>query len=318
LKISVEVEPPHGIFTSEKQSNKTIEDEINEYLPYVELISVTNRPVFGLSAITMAKRIQKHILMLNKTMRISLHLTTRLSHFDTFRTILDAERMGLSDLLPVLGDPRGPKDENYFDNGFDILGFTAYLKTGKTNQLSEKYQLLLQQGKLVPPIDNAKYKVGSVIDLNPVKVLKNGKKINIREKQIQFAKKKEELGAEYLISQAIYDPQYYLDFISESDINIPIAVGILPARNRLIDLFGIPINPLYKTQLRSQFTSKEEKIMGNKITMEVVNQLKDEGVKWIHIYSISDPLNFKQILGIEDIIQSQDRTNYQGINQIQD
>ena len=175
MKASVEIEPPTGVYTSIEERDSSIEDEIVEYIGHVEMLSITNRSVFGLSAVTMAKRVYRHIEKIApKPFRVSLHLTTRLSHHDLFRNVLDAHRIGLSDLLPILGDPRGPRDLNYFENGFDILAFTAYLKSGNTNLLTSKYLEMLDNGQLVEPIKSADFAIGSVINVNPVKVISSG------------------------------------------------------------------------------------------------------------------------------------------------
>ncbi|MHA2251756.1 MAG: methylenetetrahydrofolate reductase [Candidatus Kariarchaeaceae archaeon] len=311
MRFSVEIEPPSGVYTSIEERDISIEEEITEYLHNVEMLSITNRPVFGLSAITMAKRVFRFANKYSDRMRVSLHLTTRLSHHDLFRNILDAHRMGLSDLLPILGDPRGPLDANYFENGYDILGFVSYLKSGNRKYLSPKYLRLLDSGLLVKAISGAKFNIGSVVDLNPVKVINGGETIDIREQQIAIAGKKARYGAEYLISQGIFDAQHYFDFIDQSELKIPIIPGLLPARSRLIETFGIPLSPLSKQTLRAQLTTKDEISIGNQMTKQVFLDLEEGGCKWVHIYSIGNPNNFKEIIGIEDLSQSQYRLNFE-------
>lgn len=294
--ISVELEPPRGTYEINQERNLSIEKELDEYSNKVDLVSITNRPVFGLSAITMAKRVQNYLQKISdNSPRVSVHLTTRLSHFDLFRAVLDAHRMGLTDILPLLGDPRGPRDHNYFDNGIDIIGFISYLRWGKKNFLSNKYRLLLDKGQLVNPIPNAKFSIGSVVDVNPYKIRKDNQQFPIRDKQIKFARMKESHGVEYLISQGIYDSKYYFDFIDNSDLSIPVIPGIIPARLRLINQFGIPIDTLKKSRLRSAFTTKEEYEIGNKIGAEVYQELIEGGCKKVHIYSLGNFNNFNEI-----------------------
>ena len=119
------------------------------------------------------------------------------------------------------------------------------------------------------------------------------------DKQIKYARKKEELGAEYLISQAIYDADYYFDFLEKADLSIPILAGIMPARLRLINAFGLPISHLKKQELRAQFTTDEEKSKGNKIAAKVYQDLIDRGCDKIHIYSIGKTRNFEDVTGLE-------------------
>lgn len=295
LSLSVELEPPKGIHDINAERTHTIENEIDAYLPYVEMVSITNRPVFGLSAITFGKQIFNYVYPKKKT-RVCIHLTTRLSHYDLFRSVLDAQRIGLTDVMPILGDPRGPKDPSYFDDGFEIIGFTSYLKYGDTKYLSKRYQEMLQRGQLVEPIKNPTFSIGSVIDVNRYKLLPNKKEVDIREKQIRFAQKKEEMGAEYLVSQGLYNPQDYFEFVDEAKLGIPIIAGILPARVRLLDMFGMVIDPLDKQRLRAQFTSIEEREEGNKIAKRVYNELLDGGCNKFHIYSLGNSENFLSIV----------------------
>jgi len=300
MGLSVEIEPPQGAFLKIDEQDNPIYQEVVNYVDFVDMISITNRPVFGLSPLTLASQVQKLVNSITqRDIRVNLHLTTRLSHFDTFKTVLDAERVGLSDLLPILGDPRGPKNPSYFKNGFDILGFVSYLKTGNQATLTERYEEMVDTGALVGPIRDASFNVGTVVDVNPTKLLPNGKTIDIRDRQIRFAQKKERLGAEYLISQAIYDPDYYFDFLEQADLDIPILAGIMPARLKLIKTFGLPISDLRKQNLRAQFTTEEEKQIGNGIAAEVYQDLIERGCEYIHVYSIGNSTNFSDITGVE-------------------
>ncbi|MCH8907693.1 MAG: methylenetetrahydrofolate reductase [Candidatus Heimdallarchaeota archaeon] len=302
LKLSVELEPPNADLLLYSTNKPSLATELDGYRDLVSMISITNRPVFGLSPVTMAKRVKDVVTNgHSKPSRICVHLTTRLSHFDFYKTILDAHRMKLHDILPILGDPRGPKDDNYFSNGYEILGFTSYLKSGNTEVLSTKYQKMLKENRLVNAIPDAKYKVGSVIDLNPYKISTNGAKIKIGLKQIASAQLKENLGAEYLISQGIYDAKYYFDFIENADLQIPIIPGVMPARLRLIEKFGIPIAPLKKQMLRAALTTKDEKIEGNRIAKEVLMDLQDGGAQYAHIYSLGRVDNFYEITGLSRV-----------------
>jgi len=311
MTLSVEIEPPQGAFLKIDEKDTSIYNEVTNYADLVDMISITNRPVFGLSPLTLASQVQKLVQQITPhEVRINLHLTTRLSHFDTFKSVLDAQRIGLSDLLPILGDPRGPADPNYFSNGFDILGFVSYLKTGDKNTLTSKYREMVDQGTLIGPIRDANYNIGTVVDVNPTKIFKSRKEVDIREKQIKFAKRKEKLGAEYLISQAIFDAEYYFDFVEEADLGIPILAGVMPARLRLLNAFGLPISHLKKQKLRAQFTTSEEKIVGNKIAAEVYSDLVDKGCQDLHIYSIGQPKNFEAITGFE--LQNESNQNKMG------
>lgn len=302
MNLSVEVEPPKGVFQTLDQRESKIHQEIRDYaiLDEISMISITNRPVFGLSPLTLASQIHKMATKTSKALvRVNLHLTTRLSHFDTFKYVLDAQRIGLSDILPILGDPRGPLDPNYFKNGFDLLGFVSFLKSGNTDSLSEKYRNMVERNELSGPIKDASFNIGTVVDVNKIKHMRNGKTIDIREKEIRFARRKEQLGAEYLISQAAFDAKDYFSFVDEADLNIPILAGVMPARLKLLNAFGIPISDLQKQSLRAQMTTDEEKKLGNTYATQIYRELLDGGCDDIHIYTIGNSSNFTAITGIE-------------------
>lgn len=296
--LSVEIEPPAGSLSFIMDPDRFIEMELRNYVDHVDLLSITNRSVWRISSMTMAKKVQKiSQKIFKKRVDTILHLTTRTSMFDTYKHVLDAHQIGIKSLLPILGDPRGPKIPGYFRDGFEILSFVAYLTQGRVEFLTSDLKKLWEKGEFPEPLPHAKFSVGSVIDPNPHKFL-HDKKIEIRTRQLQSAVKKKQHGAEFFLSQAIYNPDYYFEFIDNLDIEIPIAAGILPARLRLIKLFGLPCPGEYRQRLKMQPSVKEEVMEGNRIAAEIFLDLKERGCKWIHIYTIGNSKNFKAITDI--------------------
>ncbi len=296
-QLSVEIEPPKGSVSFIINRDLLIEKEIRHYADRVNSISITNRTVWGLSPVTTAKKALNLIHKLfSKPADVILHLTTRSSIHDTYKQVLDAHFIGITHLLPILGDPRGPKTEGFFSNGLEILGFISYLARGNVEHLSERFQKEWENERLPEPIPHSKFVVGTVLDPNPYIVIKNKKK-EIRKRQLTLTRKKVACGAEFFISQAIFNADHYFSFLDELDENIQLAAGVMPARLSLIKRFGIPIDQKYEELLRSQVSKKDEMVVGNKIAAQVHADLRERGCKWIHVYSLGNPANFDAIVG---------------------
>ncbi len=294
--LSVEIEPPKGSVSFIINRNLLIEKEIRHYANRVDCISITNRSVWGLSPVTTAKKALNLIRkFFSKPADVVLHLTTRSSIHDTYKQVLDAHFIGLSHLLPILGDPRGPQTDGFFANGLELLGFISYLSKGKIEFLSERFEKEWELGQLPEPIPNAKFVVGTVLDPNP-HVFVNGVRKEIRKKQLTLTRKKLFRGAEFFISQAIFDADYYFSFLDELDQNIQLAAGVMPARLNLIKRFGLPISQKYEKLLKSQTSRESELAMGNKIAAQVYRDLRERGCQWIHVYSLGNPSNFDEIV----------------------
>jgi 5,10-methylenetetrahydrofolate reductase len=305
MNFSVELEPPN-IRSDLYQYQKSIQEETLRYAPYIKSISITNRPVFGLNPSSTAKIVRDTVQENNfKEIKVNLHITTRHCLFDVFREVFDAHRFGIDEVMPILGDPRGPKENMYFENGFDILGFVSYLRNGDKSYLKEKYLTLAENGGIREALEGVEFSIPTVINPNPyLKFYDSLKQVSIREKELKFALKKEQLGADYLISQAIFDPDYYFSFLEETSTKIPIIPSVLPARLQLIKQFNLPCPKRYINRLKDADTKQSERLIGNTISNEIVQDLNDRGIKDVHIFSIGNPDNFFDVIGLTDEFES--------------
>ncbi|MFX0049670.1 MAG: methylenetetrahydrofolate reductase [Candidatus Hermodarchaeota archaeon] len=292
LNLSVEVEPPRihsRILEQAEIFNFT--DAIRQMAPFVELISVTNRPTFRMSSISTMKLI---LSVLRDTHQASctfpvLHLTTRLSIHDTYNELLDARRLGIEYLLPVLGDPRGPKAVRFFNNSIDIL---AFIKGITDPQFYSSHSLHCQSitKSNADPIDDAIFEVGSIIDPNEYIITQNNKKIRIRENQMNLFEKRVLLGSDFFITQAIFDPFQALNFLDEIETkNKPIGIGIIPPTFTIANQIGVPLPREIVTQLKSRTSKKEQFQLALQIAHETYSTLRENGIKWIHVYSLGKP-----------------------------
>jgi 5,10-methylenetetrahydrofolate reductase len=299
-RLSVEVEPPRIHSRLLEQSEiLNFTDSIRQMAPVVDLISVTNRPTFRMSSISTMKLILSVLRdnrLAGKTFPI-LHLTTRLSIHDTYNELLDARRLGIEFLLPVLGDPRGPKAERFFKNSIDILAFIK----GVTN--SELYSShCLHNPSIVESdvqtIDDAVFQVGNIIDPNDYKQVRIDKRKNIREIQLKLYQKRLLLGTDFFISQAVFDPSQALSFLDEiEDKRTPIGIGVIPPTFTIAQQIGVPIPDEIVKRLRTQTSRKKQFQEALQIASETYSTLRENGIQWIHVYCLGRPSVFFSIIG---------------------
>jgi len=318
LYLSIEVEPPciHSR-TLEQTEIFNFTDAIRQMAPFVELISVTNRPTFRMSSISTMKLI---LSVLRDSRQASstfpvLHLTTRLSIHDTYNELLDARRLGIEYLLPVLGDPRGPKTVRFFKDSVDILAFIK----GITNPQFYSSHSLHSQSIVetnAEPMEDAIFQVGSIIDLNEYKITQNLKRIRIRENQIDLFEKRVLLGSDFFITQAVFDPFQALSFLDEIETNnTPIGIGIIPPTFTIANQIGVPLPQEIVSRLKTKTSKKEQFQLALQIAHETYSTLRENGIKWIHVYSLGRPSVLFSIVGkIPEGPMGVSGTQIQGIN----
>lgn len=115
------------------------------------------------------------------------------------------------------------------------------------------------------------------------------------DKQIEYLAKKVDEGAEYAITQMIFDsPDYfnYLDKCKESGINIPIIPGIRPIVNKSQcefseKFFGLTVPNKLKNavSVNDQAIAREH---GLKYAIGLCDELKSNGAPGIHLFVIND------------------------------
>ena len=115
------------------------------------------------------------------------------------------------------------------------------------------------------------------------------------EQDIQWLKRKQELGAQYAITQLFYDNQRYYDFVAmarERGVTIPIIPGIKPFA-KLSQLTVVPKTfhcdiPQELAGLAALCTTDEEaKQLGIEWTTRQVRDLYAHGVNNVHFYTMS-------------------------------
>lgn len=317
--LSVELEPPE-LYHPEIPLQSLVDrylKKIADLGDFTDWISITNRHIYNMSSLTACNKALKILKKTNRLdVKLAMHLTTRLDVIDTYKQALDAQQAGLKYLMPLLGDPRGPRSPGYFDNSLDLLRFVSYLTTGKKeyiDQLGSRFHdLFIDSNDTLPKRNNFKdnfFNLGTVFDPNPERIIQ-GKNISIRDSEIKVFPKKIKAGANYFMTQAVFSANHYFDFLDQlGGIEKPVGVGLIPTRLGLQERIGVPLPKEYSTRLRQLHHDKKAQLKeGNIITGEILQDLIYRGSKkatWIHIYSFGSLENVYEILGPEYIDYSQ-------------
>lgn len=112
---------------------------------------------------------------------------------------------------------------------------------------------------------------------------------------IDYLKRKQDMGAEYAITQLFYDNRKYFDFVDKAQgkgITIPIIPGIKPL-NKLSQLTVVPktfhcdIPEALASEALKCATDDDARKVGTEWAMEQCRQLYENGVRNIHFYTMS-------------------------------
>lgn len=115
---------------------------------------------------------------------------------------------------------------------------------------------------------------------------------------IRHVKQKVDAGAEYLVSQMVFDNQHFYRFrerVALAGVEVPIQVGIMPVVNkrqisRIVSLCGASMPDKF-LKMMDRYEHKPEAIRDAGIAY-AVNQIVDlitQGVDGIHLYTMNDP-----------------------------
>lgn len=115
------------------------------------------------------------------------------------------------------------------------------------------------------------------------------------EMDMQYLKEKQDLGAEYAVTQLFYDNQKYFEFVEKAramGITIPIIPGIKPLA-KLSQLTMVPKTfhcdipePLAKEIVKCK-TDEDAKQLGIEWTVQQCRELYRHGISNIHFYTVS-------------------------------
>lgn len=118
-------------------------------------------------------------------------------------------------------------------------------------------------------------------------------------------KKKVDAGAEHLISQLLFDNNYFYSFLEKAriaGISVPIQAGIMPVVNkaqieRMVTLCGASLPPKF-TKMLQRFEHSPEALRdaGIAYAVDQIVDLISQGVDGIHLYTMNDAYIAKKIM----------------------
>lgn len=213
-------------------------------------------------------------------MRPLLHLTCRDRNLiGTQSHLMGLHALGINHVLAVTGDPARvgdlPSSSSVYDlNSLDLIRMTKQLNEG-----------IAFSGK--PLKEKANFIVGAALDPN-VKYL---------EKAVQRMEKKIEAGADYFMTQPVYDPEK-IEMLYEATrhLNVPIFIGIMPlvtGRNAEFlhnEVPGIRI----PDNVRKRMAGLEGE-EGRRMGVEICKELVDAAVRYFKGIYFMTPMLFSDM-----------------------
>ncbi len=125
------------------------------------------------------------------------------------------------------------------------------------------------------------------------------------EKDIENLKNKVDCGVDFLITQLFYDNELFYSFmdkIRSKGISVPVFAGIMPITNikqidRITCLSGTSL-PCEMKEILEKYKNNPEELQkaGLDFAIKQINELIDNGVEGIHIYTMNKPHVAKTIL----------------------
>ncbi len=196
--------------------------------------------------------------------------------------LIDLQFLGISNLLLLRGDKA--RDDKMFTPTPGGYAHTTEL-IGQVNRFNEGF---FDDGSPIKhPGKPFHYGVAAYPE-------KHEEAPNI-EMDMQYLKMKQDLGAEYAVTQLFYDNKAYFDFVEKAramGITIPLIPGIKPFA-KLSQITQVPKTfhcdmpqPLAEAAVRCQ-TDEDAKALGIEWTTRQCEELYAAGVRNIHFYTVS-------------------------------
>ena len=207
----------------------------------------------------------------------------------TENLLIDLDFLGINNVVALRGD--AVKSETYFSPNKDGHAYASQL----VNQISD-----LNKGKYLEELEiSTKTDFCIGVAGYPEKHMEAPS----LESDIHFLKEKIKLGADYIVTQMFFDNSKFFEFkkiCEEKGINVPIIPGIKPIStkkqlNILPHRFHCDLpEPLIKEIIKCKDNSQVKQV-GIEWCIEQSKELMDNGVPFLHYYSMGKALNIKKI-----------------------
>ena len=196
--------------------------------------------------------------------------------------LLDLQFLGIRDLLLLRGDKA--KDDSVFR---PTPGGHAHT-TDLIRQVQQFNNGFFADGT---PIKNP----GAKFDIGVACYPEKHEEAPNLERDMEYLRQKQELGAQYAVTQLFYDNEKYFSFVEKArsmGITIPIIPGIKPLA-KLSQLTVVPRTfhcdipePLAKEIVKCK-TDEDARLLGIEWTTQQCRELYEHGINDIHFYTVS-------------------------------
>jgi methylenetetrahydrofolate reductase (NADPH) len=196
--------------------------------------------------------------------------------------LLDLQFLGIRDLLLLRGDKA--KDDSVFR---PTPGGHAHT-TDLIRQVQQFNNGFFADGT---PIKNP----GTKFDIGVACYPEKHEEAPNLERDMEYLRQKQELGAQYAVTQLFYDNERYFSFVEKArsmGITIPIIPGIKPLA-KLSQLTVVPRTfhcdipePLAKEIVKCK-TDEDARLLGIEWTTQQCRELYEHGINDIHFYTVS-------------------------------
>jgi methylenetetrahydrofolate reductase (NADPH) len=196
--------------------------------------------------------------------------------------LLDLQFLGIRDLLLLRGDKA--KDDSVFR---PTPGGHAHT-TDLIRQVQQFNNGFFADGT---PIKNP----GTKFDIGVACYPEKHEEAPNLERDMEYLRQKQELGAQYAVTQLFYDNERYFSFVEKArsmGITIPIIPGIKPLA-KLSQLTVVPRTfhcdipePLAKDIVKCK-TDEDARLLGIEWTTQQCRELYEHGINDIHFYTVS-------------------------------
>jgi homocysteine S-methyltransferase len=202
--ISVEIDPPRGLSPKRILAAATLLKEAG-----VDCINVGDSP---LARVRMSPTFLAIMLQQQVGVETLVHFTTRdRNRMAIHSDLIGAHLLGVRNVLCLRGDPPSVGGYN------DVIGVWDINAVGLVRMLKMMNDGMDWTGK--PIGEKASFFVGASVNPTAASL----------EAEMKLLRRKQEAGAQFLMTQAIYDTEVLANFLeSTKKLNVPMLVGILP------------------------------------------------------------------------------------------
>lgn len=210
---------------------------------------------------------------------------------ETEHVLIDLHFLGIENVLALRGD--GLKSERTFMPEPD----------GNKNASELVEQIVgLRQGKYLDP--DLKNKTPLDFSIGVAGYPEKHFQAPNLETDLSYLKQKVDAGADYIVTQMLFDNQKYYDFVDKcraAGINVPIIPGIKPiaVKNQLTvlpQIFSIDIPDDLAKELAKCKNNDEAKVVGKEWAIYQAKDLVEHGVPSMHVYTYGLTDNVKEIM----------------------